>query len=148
MLHSVCASERVVKRFCTNKASCVVLSREAEQTSSVCSQKRSESQPAVSPLGAQSQTGSDSGGNRSIAGHQEILRGHEAAVNDVIFSPDGRNTASASADGVVSSRRFADLGIVAARVVHNFQRHKDVLEPLICCCATEAITVQLVKAKS
>ena len=31
-----------------------------------------------------------------------MLKGHEAAVTDVIFAPDGRNVASASADGVVS----------------------------------------------
>ena len=45
----------------------------------------------------------------SLAGQQEMLKGHEAAVTDVIFAPDGRNVASASADGVVSPLTFSRM---------------------------------------
>lgn len=47
---------------------------------------------------------------RSIVGQQEDLQGHEAAITDVIFAPDGRNVASASTDGVVRPSAFSGIG--------------------------------------
>lgn len=46
---------------------------------------------------------------RSIVGQQEDLQGHEAAITDVIFAPDGGNVASASSDGVVRLLNLSEI---------------------------------------
>lgn len=50
-----------------------------------------------------------SGGAALPAARQELLRGHEAAITDVIIAPDGRNIASAAADGVVRATNIQPL---------------------------------------